>query len=60
MGCDITPLADGRMSVDILTLEDETTMLSQNTGCELSSHIMPHCRRKQTSADHSVTLKTVG
>jgi len=36
----------GEMSVDILTLEDETTMLSQNTRRELPSHIVTHRRRK--------------
>lgn len=50
----------GDISVDILTLEDETTMLSQNTRRELPSHIMTHYRRKQTSADHIVTVKAVG
>jgi hypothetical protein len=38
----------GEMSMDILTLEDETTMLSQNIGCELLSYIVPHPRRKET------------
>ena len=50
----------GEMSVDILTLEDETTMLSQNTRRELLSHIVTQCRRKQTSADHIVMVKAVG
>lgn len=50
----------GEMSLNILALEDETTMLSQNTRRELPSHIVIHCRRKQTSADHIVTVKAVG
>lgn len=50
----------GEMSVDILTLEDVTTLLSQNTRHELPSHIVTHRRRKQTSADHIVTVKAVG
>jgi len=50
----------GEMSVDILTLEDDTPMLSQNTRRELPCHIVRHCRRKQISADHIVTVKAVG
>jgi hypothetical protein len=49
----------GEMSKDILTLEDETTTLSQNRGCELPSYLVPHHRKKETSSDHSVTVKTV-
>lgn len=48
------------MSVDVLTLEDETPMLSQNTRRELPSHIVTYCRIKQTSADRIVTVKAVG
>jgi len=50
----------GEMSVEVLTLEDETTMLSQNTRRELPSHIVTYFRRKQTSADRIVTVKAVG
>jgi len=36
------------MSMDILTLDDETTMLSQPTGHRSPSHVAPHLRRKIT------------
>lgn len=50
----------GEMSVDVLTLEDETPMLSQNTRHGFPSLIVTYCRIKQTSADRIVTVKAVG
>ena len=61
VGCDIAPLADGwNVCGHFDPWRWDHHAVSQNTKRELPSHIVTYYRRKQTSADHIVTVNAAG